>query len=351
MIDRAEAGYRPRPDPSPSDGLRPLGRRVPALLVNGSFLDVLDQVAPRLEALGLDLITSQEFLALDHAEQQRVLATIEIVFGPGPLVQDAINTAPRLKVASLASSGYESIDVDAATERGIVVTNAPTDLGTESVADLTFGLILDVARQISQANHLLRSGIWLRPLGVTVWGKTLGIIGLGRIGRAVAARAAGFNMTVMALSHHAARPENAKLGVHFVPLDELLRRSDFVSLHSRYTPWTHHLIGREQLRLMKESAYLINTSRAGVVDQAALLEALTNRWIAGAGLDVFDGEPNTDDPILALPNVVTTPHIGNRTREGVLDVVDQGVRNALTVLHGRRPEFLVNPAVYERGVR
>jgi glyoxylate reductase len=331
--------------------LAPLDRRVPALLVNGSFLDVLDQVAPQLDELGLDVTTSRDLLALDPAERQALFATVEAVFGPGPLTQQAIETAPYLKVVSLASSGYESVNVNAATERGIVVTNAPTDLGTESVADLTFGLILDVARQITHANHLLRSGDWQRPLGVTVWGKTLGIIGFGRIGRAVAARAGGFGMTVLALPHHAADPAGARLGLRFAPLDELLRQSDFVSLHSRYSPRTHHLIGREQLRLMKESAYLINTARAGIVDQAALFEALTHGWIAGAGLDVFDGEPNTEAPILALPNVVATPHIGNRTREGVLDVVDQSVRNALAVLQGRRPEFVVNPDVYERGVR
>lgn len=351
MIDRAKASHELPRDPSPVDELLPLGRRVSALLVNGSFLDVLDQVNLRLATLGLDVITGQEFLALDHDDRRSVLATIELVFGPGPLTQEAIDTAPNLKVVSLASSGYESINVDVATEQGIVVTNAPTSLGTESVADLTFGLILDVARQISYANHVLRAGVWQRPLGVTVWQKSLGIVGLGRIGRAVATRAAGFGMTVLVLPHHANDPETVRLGVHFVPLQDLLRQSDFVSLHSRHSPRTHHLIGRDELRLMKESAYLINTSRAGVIDQEALLEALTNRWIAGAGLDVFDGEPNTDDPILALPNVVATPHIGNRTREGVLDVVHQSIRNALAVLHGRRPEFLVNPAVYERGVR
>ncbi len=352
MIDRSQAIPAPRQDPAqPSDDLQPLDRRSPALLVNGSFLDVLPHVAERLAMLGFDLTTGQELLALDRAGRDNVLATVEVVFGPGPLISDAIAHATHLKVVSLAASGYESVAVDAATERGIVVTNAPTDLGTESVADLTFGLILDVARQVSHANHLLRAGVWQRPLGVTVWHKTLGIIGLGRIGRAVAARAAGFGMTVLVLRHHAGDPQAVALGVQGVSLEELLQRSDFVTLHSRYNARTHHLIGRAELRMMKESAYLINTSRAAIVDHAALLDALSNRWIAGAGLDVFAGEPKTDDPIIALPNVVVTPHIGNRTREGVLDVVEQSIRNALAVLHGQQPEFLVNPTVYERGVR
>ncbi len=328
-----------------------LGSRVPALLMNASFLDVLPRVRRSLDDAGFEIITQPEYFALPDAERQAVLATVQALFGPGPFSRADLERAVRLRVISLASSGYESVDVDAATERGIVVTNAPTQLGTESVADLTFGLILDVARGISLANQRLRNGVWQRSMGVTVWNKTLGIIGLGRIGRAVAARARGFNMTVLTLPHHSSDPSVLDLGVQSVSMEELLQRSDFVSLHSRYNAETHHLIGRAQLRMMKSSAYLINTSRAGIVDPEALAEALTNGWIAGAGLDVFNGAPDTGSPILALSNVVATPHIGNRTLEGVLEVVACSIRNALAVLNGQRPEFLVNPVVYERGVR
>ncbi len=325
--------------------------RMHALLVNGSFLDVLPQVRRLLDDAGLDVITLPEYFALSDSERRDMLATVQVVFGPGPFSLADLEGASCLKVISLAASGYESVDVDAATERGIVVTNAPTQLGTESVADLTFGLILDVARGISQADQRLKSGIWLRPPGALVWNKTLGIVGFGRIGRAVAERARGFNMTVITRQHHSGSPLARTLGVQCVPLDELLERSDFVSLHVRYNAETHHLIGRTQLRLMKPGAYLINTARADVIDPEALTEALSNGWIAGAGLDVFAGEPGTSNPIIALLNVVATSHLGNRTVEGVLDVVECSIRNAVAVLSGQRPEFLVNPSVYERGVR
>ena len=324
------------------------GSRVSALLMNASFLDVLPHVRPLLDDAGLEVITQPAYFALSDTERRSVLATVQVVFGPGPFSLADLEDAPRLKVISLAASGFESIDIDAATARGVVVTNAPTRLGTESVADLAFGLILDVARGISQADRRLKTGVWERSMGVTVWNKTIGIVGLGNIGRGVAERARGFNMTVLAQQHHAGTPLAHALGVQCVPLEELLERSDFVSLHSRYNAETRHLIGRAQLRLMKPSAYLINTSRADIVDPVALTEALANGWIAGAGLDVFAGEPDPSNPVLALPNVVATPHIGNRTVEGVIDVVECSIRNAVAVLRGQRPTFLVNPSVYER---
>jgi glyoxylate reductase len=319
-------------------------RRIPALLLNGSFLDVLPHVQHHLDAAAFDVVTGPEFSRLADGEKRAILANVEVVFGPGGLSREEMDAAPRLRVISLASSGYESIDVEEATARGVVVTNAPTALGTESVADLTFGLILDVARQISRTDGQLRTGVWQRPLGTTVWGKTLGIIGLGRIGRAVAKRARGFNMTVLTREHHVANAPAFELGVQGVPLEELLRQSDFVTLHSRYSEATHHLIGRDELRMMKPSAFLINTSRPGIVDPAALREALTNGWIAGAGLDVYDGEPSTKNPLIGLPNVVVTSHIGNRTLEGVIDVVECSIRNALAVVEGRSPEYLVQPS-------
>jgi phosphoglycerate dehydrogenase-like enzyme len=324
---------------------------VPTLLLNASFLDVLPQVRESLSEAGLDVTTGPDFFALPAESRRELLARVEVVFGPGSLSAEDLDRADRLKVISLASSGYESVDVDDATARGIVVTNAPTQLGTESVADLAFGLILNVARGISCADRQLKSGVWQRPMGATVWNKTLGIIGLGRIGSAVAKRARGFDMTVLTRPHHSANPQAQALGVQAVAIEELLQRSDFVSLHSRYNATTHHLIGRAELRMMKPSAYLINTSRPGVVDAAALAEALENGWIAGAGLDVYDGEPNTDNPLIAMPNVTVTPHIGNRTMEGVLDVVECSIRNAAAVLRGQHPEYVVNPMVYQQGGR
>jgi len=323
----------------------------PTLLLNASFLDVLPQVQPSLDAAGLSCITPPELQALPASERRAWIASAEVVFGPGPFTREDIVEAHRLKVIALASSGYESVDVATATERGIVVTYAPTQMGTDSVADLTFGLILDVAREIAKSDHRLKSGVWQRPLGAMVWGKTLGVIGFGRIGSAVARRARGFNMRVLTQPHNATNPLAVELGVESVPLEELLQRSDVVSVHSRLNPATRHFLGRAQLRQMKETAYLINTARADIIDPDALSEALAQGWIAGAGLDVFHGEPNTDNPILSFPNVVATPHLGNRTREGVIDVVECSVRCAQSVLRRERPEFVVNPEVYEQGVR
>lgn len=325
--------------------------QVPALILNSSFLDVLPRFHQSLAEIGFAVTTASEFFALPPATRRDFLASVQVVLGPGRFTHEDIVAARRLKVISLAASGYESINVDAATELGIVVTNAPTRVGTESVADLTFGLILAVARDLCAANHRLKAGSWRRTMGVTVWNKTLGIIGLGRIGRAVARRARGFEMTVLALDHHTADPLTLELGMECVPMDELLRRSDFVSLHTRYNAETHHLIGPAQLASMRPTAYLINTARAGLVDEAALVEALQNGGIAGSGLDVYEGAPDTANPLLALPNVVVTPHLGNRALEGVHDVVECSIQNATDVLRGQRPRFLVNPAVYERGVR
>jgi phosphoglycerate dehydrogenase-like enzyme len=156
-------------------------------------------------------------------------------------------------------------------------------------------------------------------------------------------------MKVLLLAHHESNPCATAIDAQCVSMNELLSRSDFVSLHSRHTPETHHLIGREQLRRMRPDAFLINTARAAIVDPWALKEALVDGWIAGAGLDVHDPEPAALSPLIGLDNVVATPHLGNRTREGVLDVVRCSIENARQVLDGQRPEFVVNPAVYNRG--
>jgi lactate dehydrogenase-like 2-hydroxyacid dehydrogenase len=336
---------RPTGTPPPDD------RRVPALLVNGSFQDVLAEVGDALAEARLAIASPADVAAMAPAARRRLLESVHVVFGPGPFTRADIKAAQRLRVISLASSGYESLDVEAATAHGIVVTHAPTRAGTESVADLTIALLLAVARQIPQLAQRLREGEWQRPLGAAVWRKTLGIVGFGRIGAAVARRARGFEMEVLTLAHHADDPRARELGVGCVPLDELLRRSDFVSLHGRYSPESHHLIGRAQLRAMRSTAYLINTARPGLVDQAALLDALRQGWIAGAALDVYEGEPDPDTPFARLPNVVVTPHLGNRTREGVIDVVRHSIANAAAVLRGERPVDVVNPSVYEWGVR
>jgi lactate dehydrogenase-like 2-hydroxyacid dehydrogenase len=228
------------------------------------------------------------------------------------------SAAPNLKVISQMAVGCDNIDIAAARQLGIAVGNTPGVL-TETTADLAFALLLAAARRLLEGVRYIEAGDWItwHPttlLGHDVTGATLGIIGLGRIGKAVAKRAAGFDMKILAYGRHLTDAEATQVGTQRVELNELLRQSDFVSLHCPLTAETRHLINRETLAQMKPSALLINTTRGGVVDQAALYDALANRVIAGAALDVTDPEPlPANNPLLKLPNVIIVPHVGSAT--------------------------------------
>ena len=259
------------------------------------------------------------------------------------------DAAPRLRVVGNMAVGYDNIDVAAATDRGIAVCNTPGVL-TETTADLAFALIMATARQLPQAVDYVKAGHWQtwQPMafrGQDVYGSTLGIVGAGRIGRAVARRASGFAMRV--IYHNRTRNpdfEQETGAAWRENLADLLRESDFVSLHTPLTADTHHLIGAHELALMKPTAILVNTARGGVVDHAALYAALQARAIGGAGLDVTDPEPLPHtDPILSLDNVVVLPHIGSgsvRTRDEMARLAGE---NILAVVEGRPPRFCVNP--------
>jgi glyoxylate reductase len=266
---------------------------------------------------------------------------------------ELLESAPQLRIISNVAVGYDNIDVEAATARGVLVTNTPGVL-TETTADFAFALLLATARRVVEGDHLARSGGWptWHPsflLGQDVHGATLGIVGLGAIGTAVARRARGFAMRIL-YSDHEQRPElEAELGASFVPLDALLRESDFVSLHVPLTPHTHHLIGRRELGLMKPSASLINTSRGPVVDQEALCEALRSGRIASAGLDVAEVEPvPAGDPLLRLDNLVLTPHVASASVATRTRMADMAADAILAVLQGERPVNLLNPRAATR---
>jgi glyoxylate reductase len=259
-----------------------------------------------------------------------------------------LSGAPRLRIVSNMAMGYDNIDVAAATAHGVLVANTPGVL-TETTADFAFALLLAAARRVVEGDRLARSGGWRswHPsflLGHDVYGATLGIIGLGAIGRAVARRARGFAMRLLYFDSQR-RPElEAELDVHFVPLGTLLQESDFVSLHVPLTGGTHHLIGRRQLGLMKPTAILINTSRGGVVDQQALCEALSSGRIAGAGLDVAEVEPvPAGDPLLDLDNLTLTPHIASASVATRARMADMAAEAILSALRGEKPANLVNP--------
>jgi D-3-phosphoglycerate dehydrogenase len=236
-----------------------------------------------------------------------------------PLVtRKVIESADRLKVIARAGVGLDNIDVKAAEERGIALINAP-ESSTQSVAELAIGLMLAVARKIAFSDRRMREGYWAKKeaMGVELSGKTLGVIGAGRIGSAVARIAKyGFNMHILYYDVACRDDLNKELGAECVSIEELLKRSDIVTIHVPLLPETRHMINEEKLRLMKKTAILINTSRGAVVDTAALVKALSEGWIAGAGLDVFEEEPlPKDHPLTKLDNVVLTPHIGASTKE------------------------------------
>lgn len=256
----------------------------------------------------------------------------------------------RLKIVADVSVGYDNIDVAVATELGIAVTNTP-DVLTETTADFAWALMLSVARRVCESQAFLRSGKYqgwgiLMMLGGDVYGKTLGVIGFGRIGQAVARRASGFSMNVLYYDPVLPREAEAQFpGMRRVDLDTLLRESDFVTVHTPLTPDTHHLIGREQMRAMKASAYLINTSRGPVVDEEALVDALRDGEIAGAGLDVFEHEPKVNPGLLELQNVVITPHIASASEATRSRMATMAAENVIAVLNGERPAQILNPAV------
>lgn len=266
--------------------------------------------------------------------------------------REIIDKATNLKIISTMSAGFEHIDVDYATEKGIYVCYAPDAL-TDATADLTFSILLAAARRIVESDRLIRQRKWkiswspLFMIGKPVWGATLGIIGLGKIGQAVARRAQGFNMRVLYYDPLRLSPaEDKELGVTFYHLEDLLRESDFVTIHIPVTDKTRHFINEKRLKLMKPSAILINTSRGATVDETALIKALENKWIAGAALDVYEKEPIDDDnPLLDLDNVVLVPHIGSATIESRTKMAEMAVLNLLSVLSGERPPRLLNPDV------
>ncbi|MGC8933239.1 MAG: glyoxylate reductase [Candidatus Methanodesulfokora sp.] len=268
-----------------------------------------------------------------------------------PIDEEVINSAPNLRIIAQYAVGFDNIDLKAATKRGIYVTNTPEVL-TETTADFAFALMLAVARRVVEADKYVRNGKWkvawhpLMMLGEDVHGRTLGIVGLGRIGCAVARRARGFNMKILYYDVVRREDMERELGIKYVDLETLLKESDFVTIHTPLTPETYHLIGEKQLRMMKKTAFLINTSRGKVVDQKALYKALKEGWIAGAALDVFEQEPiEMDDPLLELENVVLAPHIASASHETRSRMAEIVAENLLAFKRGEIPPTLVNKDV------
>lgn len=286
-------------------------------------------------------LSKQELIARIRGKQ----AVISMLVNP--MDSEVMDAAPELRIIANYAVGYNNIDVSEALRRGIAVSNTP-DVLTDATADMAWALLLGIARRIPEGDRFMREGRfqgWYPTLllGGNVTGRTLGIVGMGRIGQAVAERAAGFKMKVV--YHNRSRLPEAieqQLQAEYVPLEELLPRSDFVSLHAPYRPGSPYMIGAEQLHRMKKSAYLINTSRGPLVDERALAEALASRVIAGAALDVFEREPAMEPSLSGLDNVVLAPHLGSATIDTRIAMGEMAVSNVIAVLQGRNP---VTPVV------
>lgn len=265
--------------------------------------------------------------------------------------EEVLRKLPRLRIVANLGVGVDNIDIPAATRRKILVTNTP-DVLTEATADLAWALLLAVARRIVEADQdMRREGFpgWTfipKHLGLDVYGKTMGIVGFGRIGQAVARRARGFGMTVLYYSRTRKPEAEKELGARPASLEELLQESDFVVLCVPLTPETRHLIGERELSLMKREAILVNVARGPVVDEAALARALKEGRIFGAGLDVFEREPQVHPELLPLRNVVLTPHIGSATWTTRRRMAALAVDNVLAAFRGQRPPTLVNPEAW-----
>jgi glyoxylate reductase len=302
-----------------------LTRRVPA-----SALATLN------EHCTVDLNDQSEGLSQDELKRRLAGKQGLICVVTDKITPEVLDAGRELKVVANIAVGYDNIDVAAAKSRGIVVTNTP-DVLTEAVAEITWGLIFSITRRIVEGDRLVRRRGWKGwaldfMLGTELGGKQLGIIGRGRIGRAVAAKAPAFGMQVVFAAHSGEKPKQGEMS-----LDELLVTSDVISIHTPMTAANRHLIDRKALARMKRSAFLVNTARGPIIDEEALAWALKERLIAGAALDVYEREPEIVAELLELENVVLAPHLGSATRETRTAMADMAVRNAVAVLQGNPP--------------
>lgn len=316
------------------NGIGGLNEMTASVLVTGKLLP---ETMKALEKWKIETLLGDD---LTETELIKKVAEVDAIICPlsTQITAKVLEAAKNLKIVANIGAGFDNIAVNKAKELGVVVTNTP-DVSTEATAELTLGLILDVARRISEGDRLCREAPekftgWAPTffLGTELSGKTLGIIGLGRIGQAVAKRAAAFGMKII-YSGHNPKDYNAE----FVSQTELLKQSDVVTIHAAYNPDLKHLINEETLQMMKPSAFLINAARGPVVEEVALVNALKSGEIAGAALDVFEFEPKIGAALRALDNVVLTPHIGNATVETRTEMGRMAISNVEAVLAGKAP--------------
>lgn len=312
-------------------------------------VSILEDVATVVSPPHRNPLIREEFLAgLSDADG------VVLIWHTDQVDREAFERSPNLKVVARRGVGYDNIDLDEATRRGVYVTYCPVHVPT--IADVAFGLIMCAGRRFPQADQFVRSGQWTEGgswvaykfMGYDIHHSTLGIIGLGRIGEAVAKRGLGFDMNILYYDA-VRRPEvEAQLGITYAPLDELLAKSDFISINCSLNESTYRLINKDTLKLMKPSAVVVNTARGPIVDLDDLYEALKSGQIGGAGLDVFEPEPlPVDHPILKLDNVVFTPHLGASAMGMRVKMAETVASDVASVLRGEEPTYILNPAVKE----
>jgi D-3-phosphoglycerate dehydrogenase len=319
------------------------------ILITSVFLRPGDEVDRRLQDAGFETIHRP---LTGKRSEEELIALLQGVDGAivsvDPFTARVLDAAPQLKVISRTGVGYDAIDVKAATARGVVVTTTP-GVNRDAVADLAFALILCCARKLPENLAEVRRGGWKRHEGVDLAEKTLGIVGLGTIGKEVAKRAKAFKMRIVAYDLVQDPPFAEATGVAYVSIEDLLRQSDFASIHCFLNETTRHLINAERLAFMKPTAYLVNTARGGLVDTEALCRALRERRIAGAALDVVEEEPlPADSPLRVLDNVYLTPHAAGSTSDARERSGTTAAENLIHALRGERPEGIVNPEVLTR---
>jgi glyoxylate reductase len=318
-------------------------RKIPSSAVSSLHMDGREVIVSPFDRP----LTAEEIIQMGAGAEAILSLLTDKIDGE---VMDAIG--PQLKIVSNYAVGFDNINIPSASERGILVSNTPCDEVNESVAEHTWALMLALGRRVVEADEATKRGAYKgwEPgifLGSLMRGKTLGIIGMGRIGEMVARRAKGFEMKVLYTKRNPDPKAEAELGVVFSSLDDLLANSDFVSLHVPLTEETRHMINKDSFSKIKRGAFLINTARGPVVDEYDLVEALRSGVISGAGLDVFDAEPNVNPELVGMENVILTPHIASATHESREAMGQLAVSAINKVLNSEKPENLVNPEVWD----
>lgn len=311
------------------------------LVATRSFGSTSTKPWDELTAAGVEIKKADMTIEMTEARLMELLQNVDgAIIGVVPMTARVLESASNLKVVSMHGVGVDHVDLPAAARLGIVISNCP-GTNDQAVADLTIGLMITTARNIPNVDRHVRQGGWGRHSGNELWNKTLGLIGMGRIGRGVSKRALGFDMQVIVYDPYVKQEQIDLPGVRLTSLEEVIKQADFLSLHAVLNEETRNLMNLERFQMMKPSAYLINTARGGLIDEQALYQALTTKLIAGAALDVFVDEPPAGSPLLELENVVLTPHIGAHTQEAIERMGVIAAKNVIQTLQGGQPLFKV----------